>query len=161
MKNKLQIICFLALLLSAVTAFGQDQQITEADRERWLQTIREHKHEFLAKELDLSKEQQKEFFPLYDQMEDEIERISSETRDIERRLNDNSDAEDIELENGARTIFEERRAEGQVEMTYFDKFREILSPRQLVKLKTAERKFNQQLMNRHRRLMNGHSGRKK
>lgn len=147
-------ILSIIALIASVSALAQEN-MSAADRERWLSTIREHKHEFLAKDLELTKDQQKEFFPLYDSMEDEIERVNAETREIEKRLNDNADATDLDIENGARTIFEQKRAEGQIEMTYFEKFRTILTPRQLLKLKNSERRFNQQLVNHHRRISGG------
>jgi len=126
--------------------------LSENDRARWLSEIREYKHESLAKDLELTREQQRDFFPLYDAMEDEVERINSETRALETRVNENNDATDLEIENASRTIFEQKRAEGQVEMTYFDKFKEILSPRQLLRLKNAERRFTQQLVKHHGRV---------
>ena len=85
-------------------------------------------------------------------MEDEVERINTETRQLETTASDKTDASELELENAARTVFEQKRAEGQVEMTYFEKFKEILSPRQLLRLKNAERKFTQQLVKHHRRM---------
>ena len=143
------IVCF-----SALPVFAQNVAVSNADRTRWLSEMREYKHEFLTKELNLTKEQQRDFFPLYDSMEDEIERINAETRETESRLADNVDATDLELENGARTVFEQKRSEGQIEMTYFEKFKDILSPRQMLKLKSSERKFTQHLVNHHRRIVN-------
>lgn len=148
MKTKIQTILSFILLFSSISVFAQNRP----DRDKWLAEMREYKHEFIAKELDLTKEQQREFFPLYDSMEDEIERVNSETREIEGRLNENEGASDLELENGARTVFEQKRAEGQIEMTYFEKFKEILNPRQMLKLKNTERKWQQQLFNHHRRM---------
>lgn len=146
---------FLIFVLASLSLFAQNEKLNPNDRQRWLAEMREYKHEFLTKELNLTKEQQKEFFTLYDDMEDDIERINVETRQLENRLEKNNDASDLELENGARTIFEQKRAEGQIEMTYFEKFQQILTPRQLAKLKVAERRWNQQLVNHHRR-MAGH-----
>ena len=143
----------MLLLLSAyIPASAQGQALSTTDRERWLSEIRGYKHDYLARELELSREQQQAFFPLYDAMEDEVERINTQTRNLEQRVDDNKEASDLELENAARTIFEQKRAEGQIEMTYFEKFKEILSPRQLLRLKSAERKFTQQLVKQHRRL---------
>ena len=85
-------------------------------------------------------------------MEDEVERINADTRELEQRAAENKDATDLELENAARTIFEQKRAEGQIEMTYFEKFKEILTPQQLLRLKSVERRFTQQLIKQHRRL---------
>ena len=152
MKTSVKFSLIFLVLFSALSLSAQRQAPSKADRERFMSEMREYKHELIAKELDLTKEQQRDFFPLYDAMEDEIERINNETRENEQRLAENPDATELELENGARTVFEQKRAEGQIEMTYFEKFREILSPRQLLKLKNAERKWQQQLFNHHRRM---------
>ena len=143
MKKKTLIILFAALTLCLSAA----AQTNGANRAKWLEGLREHKHTFLAKELGLTKDQQREFFPLYDEMEDEVERINAETRETEERYAKNADASELELEHAARTVFEQKRAEGQIEMTYFEKFKEILSPKQLISLKNVERKFTQKLLN--------------
>lgn len=146
----------LAITIIAVLCLGipaASAQYSPAERQRWLGEMRNLKHEFLARELNLTKDQQRDFYPLYDKMEDEIARLNTETRDLETRATDDADASDLSLENAARTVFEQKRAEGQIEMTYFDKFKEILTPRQLLQLKNAERKFTQQLVSRRRRHM--------
>ena len=142
------------LLLLGLLAADMNAQsaLSENDRSRWLSESREYKHEFQAKDLKLTREQQRDFFPPYDSMEDEVERINTETRALETKVSESKEASDLEIENASRTIFEQKRAEGQVEMTYFDKFKEILSPRQLLRLKNAERRFTQQLVKHHRRV---------
>lgn len=137
-------------LCYSVQAIAQ-MPVTDADRQRWLAEIRQYKHEFLIKELELTDEQQGSFFQLYDQMEDEIEQLNSQTRALQQQVEANDQATDLEVTNAARTIFELKRAEGQIEMTYFDRFAKILTPRQLLNLKAAERKFTQHLVNHHRR----------
>ncbi len=147
-------IAYVLLLLSSVAAprLAAQRLLSPDDRSKWLSEIREYKHDFIARELKLSAEQKREFMPLYDEMEDAVERINSETRALEAKVSDNAEASDLELENASRTIFEQKRAEGQVEMTYFDKFKDILTPRQLLRLKNTERRFTQQLMKQHGRV---------
>lgn len=142
-------LAFLCLCSSVETV--AQTTITEADRQRWLSEIRQYKHEFLIKELSLTDDQQAPFFELYDKMEDEIEQLNLQTRELEQQIQANDQASDLEVTNAARTIFELKRAEGQIEMTYFERFAKILNPRQLLHLKAAERKFTQQLVNHHRR----------
>lgn len=146
-------------LISLICSFGAAAQGpgTPAERQRWINEIRTYKHEFISKELNLTRDQENAFFPVYDEMEDQIEKLNSDTREVERRVAEDDNATDLELQNAARTIFELKRAEGQIEMTYFDKFSEILTPRQLLQLKPAERKFTQQLLNSHRRVRRGNS----
>lgn len=145
----------LLTLVIAVTALVASAQFSPAERQRWLGEMRNLKHDFIAKELSLTKDQEREFFPLYDKMEDEIAALNTQTREDEIRVAADRDATDLEMENTARTVFEQKRAEGQIEMTYFEKYKTILTPKQLLQLKNAERKFTQQLVNRHRRVKRG------
>ena len=77
----------LAILASATTLPAQTpgKAPRPDDRERFRAEVRNYKHEFLARELDMSKEQQREFFPVYDEMDDAIDKIATETRDLETR----------------------------------------------------------------------------
>ena len=147
-----RILFTLILIFAGLSQVEAQTPGRQPDRSKWLSEIRDYKHEFIAKDLQLTAEQKRDFFPLYDEMEDEISRINSETRELETQVDENKDASDLEIENAARTVFEQNRAVGQVEMTYFDKFKEILTPRQLLRLKNAERTFTQQLVKHHGRV---------
>lgn len=147
----------LLLMVSAswlTPAFAQTPA-TPGGREQWIAEIRTYKHDFLIKELALTREQQNRFLPLYDEMEDKIEELNSDTRELETRVIDDPNASDVEVRNAARTIFEMKKAEGEIEMEYFEKFKDILEPRQLLRLKSAERRFTQRLVNSHRNMRRG------
>ncbi len=141
------IILFIATVASSALA---QPRPTPENRERWKSELRNYKHDFMARELDLSRDQQSKFFPLYDQMEDSIEQINTDTRELEKRIGD--DASDIQTEAAARALFEQKSREGQLELEYFDSFKTILTPRQLLKLKSAERQFMRRLMHHNRRM---------
>lgn len=141
------IILFIATVASSALA---QPRPTPENRERWKSELRNYKHDFMARELDLSRDQQSKFFPLYDQMEDSIEQINTDTRELEKRIGD--DASDIETEAAARALFEQKSHEGQLELEYFGSFKTILTPRQLLKLKSAERQFMRRLMHHNRRM---------
>ncbi|MDE6453781.1 MAG: hypothetical protein K2L27_06210 [Muribaculaceae bacterium] len=147
----------LALVLCS-TAFSAAAQrrrpMNEEERLRWRTEMRNYKHEFLAKELELTREQQREFFPLYDEMDDAIERINTETRELEREVSTKADASDVELEAAARAVFSQKQAESEVEQSYFDRFKQVLKPRQLLQLRQTERRFTQRLMRHHNRARN-------
>lgn len=136
-------------MLLAISAFAQSKTLSEGERKKFRAEMRNYKHEFLARELELTKEQQNEFFPIYDEMTDEVDRIGSETRRLEREVASSSDASDVEIEAAARASYSQKYAEGEVEQRYFDRFRQVLKPRQLLKLRAAERKFMQKLMRKH------------
>ena len=156
MKN---ILINATLIILCFLCYAQPihaQKHNEAERENWIKELRNYKHSFLTESLSLTQEQENEFFPLYDEMEREIMNLHDKTRELEKQINDNKDASDIEIENAARTIFELKRAEGQIEMTYFEKLKKILEPRQLLMLKKSEHKFTRKLMKHHRKMQHSH-----
>lgn len=152
MKKIAMAIMLAICALSAAYAQQPEQRgMSDEDREKWLNELRNYKHDVLARELKLSREQQAEFFPIYDEMDDELNQISTDTRELEAKVYNDPDASDLECETAARALFEQKSREGEVETAYFDKFKEILSPKQLIRLKNAERKFTQQLVRQHGR----------
>ena len=143
MKPSLRHLYFLAVIISisVVRADAQPPQRDDEGRQRWMTEIRNYKHDFFTKELELSEDQQRDFFAEYDQMEDRINRLNSETRELEEKTIDNPDASDVELEATARALFEIKGEESKIELEYFEKFKNILQPKQLVLIKNTERKF--------------------
>ena len=140
-------------MIAASAAFAQKSAdrapMSDQERQQWLLELRNYKHEYLTRELDLTPQQQAEFFPVYDEMEDTLNRIATETRELEAKVAADADASDTEIEATARALFEQKSREGEVESTYFSKFKESLSPKQLLRLKNAERKFTLQLVRHH------------
>lgn len=141
----------LCMILSSQTATAQRIKGNSDDRRKeWMVEMRNFKHEFFKKELGLTREQEVPFFKAYDEMDDELIRIGEETRQLERKINADSDASDTELESAARTLFEQKKREAEVELTYFEEFKNILTKRQLLRLKETERRFNRALLNHNR-----------
>lgn len=139
----------LLLQCSAVSA----QRPANEEREKWYKEMRDYKHSFLAKELDLNNEQQRKFFPVYDEMEDETAKLLHETRQMEDRvIKEGNSVTDIEYEKAAEALFEQKSKEGEIEKNYMKKFEPILTKKQLFMLKGAERKFTRDIMKHHRRL---------
>lgn len=149
------IFIFSVLWLTSLSFTGaaqRSQRLTNEDRQKWLTEMRSLKHDFLTRELSLTREQQTAFFPIYDEMEDELNRINTETRNLERRVKSNRNISDAEYDEVLRTIYGQKQREGAVEMAYFEKFKTILKPAQLLTLKDAERKFTRQLVKGHKQV---------
>lgn len=149
------IFIFTLLWLSSVSFTGaaqRSQRLTNEDRQKWLTEMRSLKHEFLTKELSLTREQQTAFFPIYDEMEDELNRINTETRNLERKVKSSNNVSEAEYDNALRTIYGQKQREGTIEMAYYEKFKTILKPGQLLALKDAERKFTRQLVKGHKQV---------
>ncbi|MDE6575527.1 MAG: Spy/CpxP family protein refolding chaperone [Muribaculaceae bacterium] len=149
---RLLLISAIAFLSLAVSARPQLPEQAEAERSRIYAELKPYRHEFLSKELHLTKEQSREFISLYDKMEDELQRIGDEVRELERRVRESENCSETEIEAASRAMFEEKEKAGKIEMDYYEQFREVLSPEQLFNLKQAERKFNQSLLRHHKRM---------
>ncbi len=146
------ILSFIFILIAQLSTISAQNKPSKQDREKWFQEMREYKHSFLTKELDLSEEQQKKFFPLYDAMEKETFKLNRETRHMAKNLKKSeNDISDIEYEKAAEALFELKSKEGQIEMNYFNKFKDVLTKKQLFQLKGAERKFTNKIMKHHNR----------
>ncbi len=150
MTRFIPLMCAL-LFMAMVPAKALAQQLNEDDRNRYVNQIRAYKHDFLAKELGLSKAQQDAFFELYDAMEDRTMDLGGEVRDLEKKASA-AGASDEEMAAAAVALYSQKMREGEIEMEYYEMFKGTLTPAQLVALKSAERKFTQELMRQHRRL---------
>ena len=150
MPRFIPLMCAL-LFMAMVPAKALAQQLNGDDRNRYVNQISAYKHDFLAKELGLSKAQQDAFFELYDAMEDRTIDLGGEVRDLEKKASA-AGASDEEMAAAAIALYSQKMREGEIEIEYYEKFKETLTPAQLVALKSAERKFTQELMRQHRRL---------
>lgn len=152
----MKIKMLIAVLLVAIAASAQS---SDPGKAQWTKEMREYKHAFLAKELDLSAQQQTKFFKVYDKMDDELMQVNDETRRLEKRIDDASadDVTDLELDMATDAIFNLKAKESEIELRYLPELRDVLTKQQLFNLKKAERKFTMSMMRRHHDLRNSKS----
>lgn len=145
-KTIIPIIAFLALALSAVA------QEKVADRNQWMNELRQYKRTYFAKELDLTREQQNKFFPLYEEMEQQTAAVDDDVRLMERRIAEAPDASDLEYEKAAEAIYDGKVRQAEIEKSYMEKFKDVLSRKQLFMLNSVERQFQRDIIKQHQRL---------
>lgn len=138
-KNILSLltVLLLAVFISAPSAFAAGK----IDKDAALEELKQFKHDYLKKELNLSREQEATFFNYYDQMYDELISVGNQTRRLSQKVMRDKNATDLELESAARTVFELKKKEGEIELRYFEEFKNILTKQQLLRLKDVERKM--------------------
>ncbi len=149
-------IIYSALLLAIILPQSAAAQLKSAEnlRAKWFSELRQVKRNYFIKELDLDREQQNKFFPLYEEMEDKTFRIDDEARQMEQRIADAKDATDTEYEKTAEALYDADVQTAQIRREYMDKFKTILTRRQLFELKGVEKKFSREMMRQHHRLRN-------
>ncbi len=89
-------------------------------------------------------------------MDKSIHQLNRQTRALEKKIDRSKEPiSDLEYEKAAEALYELKGKEAETEMAYFNKFKTILTPRQMYELKKAERKFTQELMMQHSRMRAG------
>ncbi|MCM1333033.1 MAG: Spy/CpxP family protein refolding chaperone [Bacteroides sp.] len=148
--RRLTIISLLMLLVSAMSLHASD------NRDKWFKELRQYKQEFMIKDLELTKEQQAKFFPIYSEMTRKIMKLNDDTRALENKIDrSKTEVSDVEYEKGAEALLELKAKEAKIEAEYYQKFKQILSPKQMYKLPKAEKKFTRQLMRHHNKAKTG------
>lgn len=158
MKHSLKIS--LLTIILAITALGSAnaQADNGEQRDQWFKEVREYKHRYLAKELSLSREQEQNFFAIYDKAEDDVTKINNETRALERRIREQGSVTDLEYDQAIEALVDQKKKEYDIEHEAFDKYKAILSKKQLFMLKSVERQFTREVMKFHHRRNESRSG---
>ncbi|MDE6192125.1 MAG: Spy/CpxP family protein refolding chaperone [Muribaculum sp.] len=155
MKRKNILLLLIAAIIFAMPGYATDNK-KNIDRKEWFKELRQYKHNFLTKELDLTKEQEAKFFPMYDEMDDAMFKINREARAMEKKITKSSEkVSDLEYEKAAEAMYEVKGKEAAIEKQYFTKFKTVLTPKQLFELKQAERRFTDKLMKEHSKARSG------
>ena len=86
-------------------------------------------------------------------MQEEIEKLQRATNQTCRKISRSEKAvSDADYLHAARQATELKAREGAIEEMYFDKFSQVLTPKQMFQLHAAERKFTREIMRQHSKM---------
>lgn len=149
--NKILILILSLILMTPSMVHGQKQP-SEKDKSAWMKEMQDVKCEYIMNSLNLSHEQRAKFKPLYRKMEGEVKKNLDDTYKMAHQVKQKgAEATDLEYEKAAEALFESKSKEAAIEMKYYKEFKKILKPKQLFKLKKAERDFTKKLMDEHKK----------
>ncbi len=131
----------LAVILGVGCMHAQGKK----SREEMRKEFKEFKMKFIAQEIDLEDDQKKQFFEIYNQMNDERTSIFEQTRRLERKVRKDSQATEEDYAAVSRAITEAKEKDAAIEKKYDAKFSTFLSSKQLFKMKAAEEKFRKKM----------------
>ena len=122
----------------------------QGNRTKFASDMYQAKHEMIIEELGLTPTQQKQFMPLYEQMEREIYQVNRNARALANEVEKKKNPTDRDYEAAASALSNTRIQEGDIEAKYFEKFSKILTKKQLFQLKLAEGKFTREMLSKKR-----------
>ena len=137
-------ILILTIALSSVV-------MAQNNRTKFATDMYQAKHEMILQALGLTMTQQKQFMPLYEQMEREIYEVNRNARALANEVEKKKNPSDKDYEVAASALSNTRMREGEIEAKYFDKFAKILSKKQLFLLKQAETKFTREMLRKRKK----------
>jgi len=140
-------IVAILILVVAVTA----GTVAQNGRTRFAADMYQAKHEMIIEQLGLTQTQQKQFMPLYEQMEREIYEVNRNARALANEVAKKKNPTDRDYEAAASALSNTRVREGEIEAKYFEKFSKVLSKKQLFQLKQAEVKFTREMLAKKRK----------
>ena len=143
MKRIVSILILTIALSSAVMA--------QNNRTKFATDMYQAKHDLIIQEVGLTMTQQKQFMPLYEQMEREIYEVNRNARALANEVEKKKNPSDKDYEAAASALSNTRMREGEIEAKYFDKFSKILSKKQLFLLKQAETKFTREMLRKRKK----------
>ena len=138
-----RIVAILTIVLALASA-----TIAQNGRTKFANDMYQAKHEMIIQELGLTPTQQKQFMPLYEQMEREIYQVNRNARALAAEVEKKKNPSDRDYEVAASALSNTRVQEGEIEAKYFEKFSKILSKKQLYQLKQAEAKFTREMISK-------------
>lgn len=135
----------LTIILSLFSVSASAQKHSKTDRKKWEAEMHDFKHDYLAKELNITDAQKTQFFALYDAMDRDRRNLSSRIREKREAVDRKANPTDAELIETARMDYQVSGEIVQCELKYFSEFQKVLTPKQLYKLRKAEGKIMRSL----------------
>ena len=144
-----KLILIAILFLAGPSLYAQHH--SKKDFPGW-DAIKTQKIAFLTEQLSLTPEEAQNFWPVYNMLESEREKIWREKKDLEDSFhNDSTKMNDAQFRLMAEKYADIHLREGQMMKEYNDKLLKVLPARKVATLYFAERKFMGYLMKEYRK----------
>lgn len=142
MKMKLILLALSFVAMVNVNAQDDKKSVREEKKEE----MEAQKVAFITTQLDLTADESKVFWPVYNEREKEMKEIRKELRENFKEGKDMDDMTDAEVKKMMEDILALKKKELEIEEKYNTKFQTVLPIKKVAKLHHAERKFNAEVL---------------
>lgn len=115
-----------------------------------MQEVKAMKSAYITQRLGLGPEDAQRFWPVYNQYDQEVERIRQERREAHRAWREKENPTDAEARAVLNADLSSHQRELDVRKRYVEEFIRVIGPQRTLRLGHAEREFNRQLLHRMR-----------
>lgn len=140
----------------SICAFSQQNNVqnNQGNNGNAQQKIESLKMAYLTQQLDLTPKEAQKFWPVYNQYQQEMQKINQEERSNRKERNNLKNPSDQQIEQSLDRDFQLRQQALQLRENYRKQFRKVIPPRKVSKLYQSEREFNMKLIQELRRRQN-------
>lgn len=138
------------LILFSILALISVKALTQPDNENKIKRLQDQKVEFFTKRLNLTRDESKKFWPVYNDYQNRKKLIAQERKSTVRYFTENS--ENISEEESAELLnkyISYQKKETKLLEDYTNKFREFLPEKKVVQVFILEVQFRQWLLKMH------------
>ena len=148
MKNTLNIVIVVILLISSVSVKAQDKKKGES---RW-ERFRAEKVSFLTEKLELTPTEAQKFWPVYNELEKSRWEAQKARRELEAKVHDveEKNLSTKEIIQLTRDFSSSMEKEGELYVKYNEEFLKILSPKKVLNLYRSENEFRMHMIRKYR-----------
>ena len=132
------IIILVACLFCMPTFAQKKDKYTESE-------FRTKKQAYIAQKAELTPAESEKFFPLYFEFQNKKKEINKHAWNLAKQ-GKASETTDLEYEEIIDNFFDDQEAIVKLEREYIDKYRKILSDKQIYRVYWAEFKFNRNMI---------------
>jgi len=140
---KARFLMLMAGLLVAGMSVAQDKK---GDKESKKEELEAQKVAFITNKLDLTADEAKAFWPVYEEREKEVKEVRKKIRENLKEGKDLESLTDEEVKKLMEETLKLKKEELEIEEKYNTKFQEVLPVKKVAKLYWAERKFNEEVL---------------
>lgn len=142
----LPLLLLLIAFIAPQSVSARKKSCDNKNHSEMMRELQEFKIKYIIQEAEITKEQQTEFIKIYTEMNNAKMAVFKEYHAHHKALKDKSNPTDEEYNAVSEEMAGAKSAEGAIEKTYYLKFKQLLTPKQLYKMKEAEMGFNRKMM---------------
>ena len=148
-----RILILLAIIGLTNVVFAQNDK-PEGKKRFDIENFKAQKMAYLIREVGITPEESAELFPLYNEMTVKRFKLKMEAKRTAKSVFQNASASDADCLKAIDEVLNSEVEIANLEKTYYQKFKKILSPQKLLKLKRADMQFAQEVIKKIDKRMN-------